>query len=589
MTMIKKLLVLYNSKDEKWKTRVDSHVRLLKGSNYPIDIEYRNETVTLQSDGWQNQLLQSIDDATVIVLMVSKDFLESPFLHSNKIRSYLKSKKENGFPLFLILINKCNWKIYPWMKGMSLIPGRDNYLNDLNEIDVDKTLSEFTTDKIFFALGFSIKISQGILAALELRNTAHVSQLRFEPNTRLNLITGDNGFGKTLLLECVCWALTGTWASEYPVIPSKKPFDNLENVSIGIQLQSKAGVKENFNIFSFEEKKLSWPDITENVQSTGLVIYARVDGSFVIWDPVKSKIPPPVGYSKKGSPLFLKRSEVLNGLIEKSPIRSDRNICNGLIEDWVYWQTTSSPLFELLKLLLEKLSDNLNEQLIPAEPVRIPNDAKHFPALKYPYGDVAIVHAASSVQRITSLAYLIVWLWNEHKIACSDSGSYPYKNMIILIDEVESHLHPFWQRTIVPSLLNIKNYLDKEFDIQFIMTTHSPLIIASVEPEFNQETDSLFHLNMNEGKVTIELLDFIRQGRVDNWFVSDAFGLEFARSLKAQEALKEAIELQKAESPDKKKVKEVHCRLTQLLSEFDSFWPRWTYFAKQHGALDVPC
>ena len=48
---------------------------------------------------------------------------------------------------------------------------------------------------------------------------------------------------------------------------------------------------------------------------------------------------------------------------------------------------------------------------------------------------------------------------------------------VILIDELDLHLHPKWQRTIVSKLT-------KTFPrCQFIATTHSPQIVAAVEPE----------------------------------------------------------------------------------------------------------
>ncbi len=44
---------------------------------------------------------------------------------------------------------------------------------------------------------------------------------------------------------------------------------------------------------------------------------------------------------------------------------------------------------------------------------------------------------------------------------------------IVLIDEVDLHLHPSWQRTILPSL-------EQTFpNIQFIVTTHSPFVVQS--------------------------------------------------------------------------------------------------------------
>lgn len=48
---------------------------------------------------------------------------------------------------------------------------------------------------------------------------------------------------------------------------------------------------------------------------------------------------------------------------------------------------------------------------------------------------------------------------------------------IILIDEVELHLHPAWQQTVLPSLMEIFP------NIQFIVSTHSPQVVTSVKPE----------------------------------------------------------------------------------------------------------
>ena len=48
---------------------------------------------------------------------------------------------------------------------------------------------------------------------------------------------------------------------------------------------------------------------------------------------------------------------------------------------------------------------------------------------------------------------------------------------IVLIDEIELHLHPEWQRMIIPPLT-------KTFpNCQFIVTTHSPQVLSHVDPE----------------------------------------------------------------------------------------------------------
>ena len=47
-------------------------------------------------------------------------------------------------------------------------------------------------------------------------------------------------------------------------------------------------------------------------------------------------------------------------------------------------------------------------------------------------------------------------------------------NGIVLIDEIDLHLHPKWQQTIIPNLLNTFP------NVQFIITTHSPLVLTTV-------------------------------------------------------------------------------------------------------------
>jgi hypothetical protein len=54
--------------------------------------------------------------------------------------------------------------------------------------------------------------------------------------------------------------------------------------------------------------------------------------------------------------------------------------------------------------------------LEPGNPVRLPHDAREIPTLRHLYGEVPIVYASAGVRRIITLAYLIVWAWEEQKI-----------------------------------------------------------------------------------------------------------------------------------------------------------------------------
>ena len=51
---------------------------------------------------------------------------------------------------------------------------------------------------------------------------------------------------------------------------------------------------------------------------------------------------------------------------------------------------------------------------------------------------------------------------------------------IVLIDEIDLHLHPAWQKKIVDDLIHIFP------NIQFVITTHSPSVLANVRKEYVQ-------------------------------------------------------------------------------------------------------
>jgi hypothetical protein len=65
--------------------------------------------------------------------------------------------------------------------------------------------------------------------------------------------------------------------------------------------------------------------------------------------------------------------------------------------------------------------------------------------------------------------------------------------------------------------------------------------------------------------------------------MSDIFELRHARSLEAEQAIEDAKKLQLQKQATEEEVREVSERLVKYLAAHDRFWPRWTFFAEQHG------
>ncbi len=106
---------------------------------------------------------------------------------------------------------------------------------------------------------------------------------------------------------------------------------------------------------------------------------------------------------------------------------------------------------------------------------------------------------------------------------------------VVLIDEIEQHLHPRWQRHIV-------RLLKKTFpNIQFITTTHTPLC-AGGTADLDKEEYKLILLKRNEDSFVniIDKLQPLDGYRADQILASELFGYIIGTNIETEELLREA-------------------------------------------------
>lgn len=97
---------------------------------------------------------------------------------------------------------------------------------------------------------------------------------------------------------------------------------------------------------------------------------------------------------------------------------------------------------------------------------------------------------------------------------------------VVLIDEIDLHLHPEWQRVVLPTLSKALP------NVQFIVTTHSPLVVGSLEAA------NLFLLVEEDGASVIKRLPEQVFGRsAEQILLSPYFGLESTRAPDVSDAL----------------------------------------------------
>ncbi len=447
----------------------------------------------------------------------------------------------------------------------------------------------------------------GMLKKITLNNVGPSAEMQVEFGDRLTVITGDNGLGKSFLLDVAWWALTSYWPAEInpaltsggKALPTKSPRKENGNQDpeeggqqrrgkILVELQNTDGEIKIF-VSDFVVREQSWTKQSIQPDHLGLTIYAMSDGSFAIWDPTRNYWPNvhsgldverPLGY-------IFSPNQVWDGLTSKT-LRT--TLCNGLILDWATWQREGGATFERLKRILKSLSPNPKEQLEPGGLIRISlKDGRDMPTIKMPYGqDVPIAHASSGIRRILALAYMLTWAWEEHLAAANLVEEDPSDQITLLIDEVEAHLHPQWQRRIVPALMQAMTELSSTLKAQVVLTTHSPLVMASLEPIFSADVDCWLDLDYETGEhgaseVLLTEREFLKMGDASDWLTSEAFDLDSSRSLEAAAALEQAAIAMSNPSFGGDEAKSLHAALAKVLGATDPFWARWRYVAERKG------
>ncbi|MFZ3282926.1 AAA family ATPase [Pseudomonas sp.] len=103
---------------------------------------------------------------------------------------------------------------------------------------------------------------------------------------------------------------------------------------------------------------------------------------------------------------------------------------------------------------------------------------------------------------------------------------------IVLVDEIDLHLHPAWQRQVVPMLSSTFPKL------QFVLTSHSPLVASSVNNENIFITD-----RTNDGNATItQSTEHVLGQSVEHILLSNYFGLQTTRPVSFENSARKLFE-----------------------------------------------
>ena len=132
-------------------------------------------------------------------------------------------------------------------------------------------------------------------------------------------------------------------------------------------------------------------------------------------------------------------------------------------------------------------------------------------------GDFMLDAVSGGVSALIDLA------WQIYMFSAKEKSEFT-----VLIDEVENHLHATMQRAILPDLLSAFP------NVQFIASTHNPLIVGSVKDS------NVYVLKYNkENKVDSLNLDLINKAKTADEILREVLGVPFTMPIWVEDKLNE--------------------------------------------------
>ncbi|WP_306359790.1 AAA family ATPase [Nocardia sp. CC227C] len=362
------------------------------------------------------------------------------------------------------------------------------------------------------------------------------------------VITGDNGSGKTALIKSICMAVLGPDDSRVLLTDLRGwVSDGQDSGSISVEVKpdhefdrtAKGGFRVKSTFWAeieFAREGGSWSvssaDINRNKKK------GAFNGPWSVGTPGWFLL----GYGPfrrlYGSSPDAQRLMVIPGRVPRVATLFKEDATLGECEQWVK-QLNYKKLEEqesekiALESLLNILNDDFLRQGVSVNGVNSEGLwLKDSAGRTMPLSDMSEGYRSALAMLIDIFRHMVDVYGAVELVARDDEGHF-YVNRpgVVVIDEIDSHLHPAWQR-------EIGFWLKRHFPlIQFIVTTHSPLICQAAD------RGRIFHLpqpgtGARAFRLTEQDFNSVIAGKPDQILISPAFGLPYSRSPRAVQANK---------------------------------------------------
>ncbi len=378
---------------------------------------------------------------------------------------------------------------------------------------------------------------------LSLSNYRGVKHLDFEINQNMNVFLGINGAGKSTVLDAVAIMLSWFVNRLRQARGSGRPIveDDVANGTSIANIQLTC-IDENHTIYwKLVGRRKSYMQAKEKSEFSSLTQYTKMLQSMIEAQEEQVNLPLCVYYPVNRAVLDIPLRIRTKHRFDLLAAYDDALTSGANFRTFFEWFREREDLenenrkykdallkpddFEFPDSQLETVRNALNEFLPEFNNPTIRRNPLRMEIEKH--GETLSVSQLSDGEKC--LIALVGDLARRLAIA-NPKRNNPLKGKgIVIIDEIDLHLHPKWQRRIIPTLMRVFT------NIQFIVSTHSPHVITHVQPQ------DIYLLSITEQGITYNKPTESYGKNVDR-ILEDLMGLETTRPDEVQRLLTELYE-----------------------------------------------
>ena len=132
------VFISYSHRDEAWKDRLVIHLRALQLDDQLVEWDDRRIQA---GDDWFKEIQDAMERASIVVLLVSTDFLASEFIRHEEVPPLLERRKKSGLRVIPVFVSPSNWQEIPWLSAIQGRPKDGRPLSDGNANQAETDLA----------------------------------------------------------------------------------------------------------------------------------------------------------------------------------------------------------------------------------------------------------------------------------------------------------------------------------------------------------------------------------------------------------------------------------------------------------------